>query len=165
MSAAAPGAPDFHHYAGQCTPSCRAAACRCGHCVCDHAIALADRSRTSCTAGCGCKAFADSGLSIQARAILGAVREAVGIPYGASAADGERYDKLLARRVMHLTIALQGILTSARAGSLEWTLGYLRGQLAACPVDYRTSYADVLADLEASRADCARTAAPDGDRR
>lgn len=146
------GIPDFSHYAGQCSPSCRSAACSCEHCVHDHAISMADQSRTSCTTGCGCREFADSGLSVQARAITDAVLEAVGIPYGASVGDGERYNELLAERVMHLTVALKSI-TDLPPLDLGWKLGYLRERLATCPVDYRTDYAEVLAGLRASRAD------------
>ncbi len=141
--------PDFRHYAGGCGPACRAAACACGHCAYDHAISPDGQTLISCTAGCGrrCTAFADSGLSIQARAIIGAVREAAGIPYGASVGDGERYRELLAARVMHLTVALEGIARGGGPALLAWQLEHLREKLAGCPVDYRTDYAEVLADM------------------
>jgi hypothetical protein len=65
--------------------------------------------------------------------IIDAVLEAIGIPYGASVADGERYKDLLATRVMHLTVALKAMAEGRAAG---WHLEYLRERLAECPIDY-----------------------------
>jgi len=150
-------AADFHdyqvgrHWAGECSPACRAPVRTCGHCFYDHAIALMDHDRHSCTTGCGCTTFTDTGLTVQALAIIGVVREAAGIPHGASVGDGEAYQDLLAKRVMHLNVALANLGRDRFTGDrLEWTFDYLRGRLAENPVTYRTSYAEVLADMRAA---------------
>jgi hypothetical protein len=141
--------PD-RHYADECSPACRAPSCSCGHCFYDHAIALTDNDRHSCTTGCGCTRFTDSGLSMQTRALMAAVTEAVGIPYGASAGDQAAYQKLLAERVMNLNVALNHLGDRGLA-DLAWSLRHLHGRLAELPVNYRTDYAEVLADMRSRR--------------
>ena len=87
---------------------------------------------------------------MQTRVIIAAVREAIGIPYGASEGDMEPYRQLLAERVMRLNVTLQSIGENTPGTGPSWNLEYLRSQLAELPVTYRTDYAEVLADLRAA---------------
>ena len=81
---------------------------------------------------------------------MAAVTEAVGIPYGASAGDQPAYQKLLAERVMNLNVALNH-LGDRRLADPAWSLRHLRGRLAELPVNFRTDYAEVLADMRSRR--------------
>ncbi|MFI6468748.1 hypothetical protein ACIBL5_00545 [Streptomyces sp. NPDC050516] len=65
------------------------------------------------------------------RRLLEAVHEALNIPYPATIGDREVYARILAERVMHARIALEGVLT--RGDNADWSAGWLLGQLALHP--------------------------------
>lgn len=88
-------------------------------------------------------------LPESARPVVEAVLEAIGIPYGAAVVDEEARKELLAERVLYLKIAVETLLDGRTPQ--DWILGRLRKHLEACPVTYRTDYAEVLADLRKAR--------------
>jgi hypothetical protein len=80
-------------------------------------------------------------LPAEVRELLGVVLAAIDIPYPATLGDTERYQEVLAERVMHTVITLRHVL--GREGTLPvdvpWATADLREQLAAHPpAGYKT---------------------------
>ncbi|MCX4908043.1 hypothetical protein [Streptomyces sp. NBC_00878] len=67
-----------------------------------------------------------------ARDLLAAVLEALDIPHPATIGDRETHDRILNNRVMQAKIALRSVLEDHPLGT-EWTVQYLREQLAEHP--------------------------------
>ena len=73
----------------------------------------------------------DSGKAHELHVLLEAVLEAVDIPHPATIGDGEVHGRILADRVMHARVALEGALR--RGDDPGWSAEYLRGRLAEKP--------------------------------
>ncbi|MFG2021087.1 hypothetical protein [Actinomadura geliboluensis] len=74
-----------------------------------------------------------TGLSAETRAIIGVVLEALDIPYAATAAHEETRTKILADRVMRVTVAFQLIAERDDADHLADSLKWLRESLDENP--------------------------------
>lgn len=82
-----------------------------------------------------------TGLHPETRRVLEAVREAIAIPYAATAGGDEIRRPILDARISALRTSLDGalgLLAPASPG-LDWELAHLRGELAKHPATgYRT---------------------------
>ncbi|MGH3193113.1 MAG: hypothetical protein ACRDOL_38860 [Streptosporangiaceae bacterium] len=84
--------------------------------------------------------------------VLRAVREAIGIPHGATVGDQEVRDAILVERAGHAAVMLAGILGADATVDIPWSVAYLREQLAKHPaVGYKT-WDERAAELEAAKA-------------
>lgn len=89
-----------------------------------------------------------------ARDALEAVREALDIPYAATAGDEEIRAKILDERLRHAAVMLGSILDTDPAGhpDVPWSVAYLRGQLAKHPAEGYKTWDERMAELDAARA-------------
>jgi hypothetical protein len=84
---------------------------------------------------------------------LRAVLEALDIPHPATVGDGAVRDRILAERLMHTVIFLQGILSDPVTPP-EWDLDYLRDKLAEHPAAGYRTWDQAVAELRAAREVC-----------
>lgn len=71
-------------------------------------------------------------LAEPVRSLLAAVLEAIDLPHPATIGDTETHDRILNDRACQAKIALRSVLEDAPLG-IEWTVQYLREQLAEHP--------------------------------
>jgi hypothetical protein len=83
---------------------------------------------------------------------LRAVREAIGIPNGATVGDQETRDKILGERLIHTVVMLQNILDEddGRTVDVPWAVEYLRARLAEHPAEGYKTWAERMAEMEAA---------------
>ncbi len=86
---------------------------------------------------------------------LAAVREAVGIPNGATVGDQETRDAILIERAGHAAVMLQGILGRDASVDIPWSVAYLRARLAEHPAEGYRTWDERVAELEAAKASVA----------
>jgi hypothetical protein len=87
------------------------------------------------------------------RAALGAVLEALDIPYAATVGDEETRAAMLLERVMHTVIFLRGVLDPDRRGyrCVADDVAYLLDRLAEHPAEGYKTWAQGVAELEAAK--------------
>jgi hypothetical protein len=83
---------------------------------------------------------------------LAAVREALGIPNGATMGDQEIRDRILAERAGHAAAMLAGILGGDATRDIGWSVAYLREQLAKYPATGYRTWDERVAGLDAAKA-------------
>jgi hypothetical protein len=83
---------------------------------------------------------------------LAAVREALDIPYAATAGDEEIRARILDDRLGHTVVMLAGILDRDTTIDIPWSVGYLREQLAKHPAAGYKTWAERMAELAAAKA-------------
>ncbi|MGO4417818.1 hypothetical protein AB4Z54_03350 [Streptomyces sp. MCAF7] len=66
-------------------------------------------------------------------ALLRVVVEGLDIPAPATVGDAEQFRAVLDRRVMHVVVAIEGVLNDSTGVRLEWTADYLRRKLTEHP--------------------------------
>jgi hypothetical protein len=83
---------------------------------------------------------------------LGAIREAIDIPYAATVGDDETRAKILDQRLGHAVAMLQGILSDDPIADVSWSVAYLRERLAEHPATGYRTWGERVAELEAVKA-------------
>jgi hypothetical protein len=87
-----------------------------------------------------------------ARDALEAVRDALAIPFAATAGDEEIRAKILDQRLGYAVAMLRGILGDDPTADVPWSVAYLRAQLAKHPAEGYKTWDERMAELEAARA-------------
>jgi hypothetical protein len=84
---------------------------------------------------------------------LKAVREAIGIPHGATVGDQETRDKILLERAGHATVFLDDIFERLGRADVDvpWSVEYLRARLAKHPATGYKTWQQHVAELERAR--------------
>jgi len=84
---------------------------------------------------------------------LRAVREAIAIPHAATTGDDEKRTEILAARVMHAKITLDGLLAADRPSYADAArdVAYLRERLAECPAEGYKTWDERVAELARER--------------
>jgi hypothetical protein len=97
-------------------------------------------------------------------AALQAVREAIGIPNGATTGDQETRDKILVERAGHAAVMLDSILDDKHPSPdrAAWSVEYLRARLAEHPAEGYKTWQQRVAELEAAEREVAKPAIVSG---
>ena len=86
---------------------------------------------------------------------LGAVREALGIPYAATVGDDETRAKILDERLCHTMTMINSLferIEDGREADIPWSVAYLRERLTEHPAEGYKTWDERVAELEVAKA-------------